>query len=123
MPRRAVFCIALLLAEASCIDSSRINRTCTWVETSGERLDLSNSRDRDHLRADVQVAADLAVRFGDAASRARADIGGPRQRACTAEMIDSIARRHDIPRERIVEAEYARVWWVDLLVVYLPLAV
>ena len=113
----------MLVVLTACMDSSRVNARCVWVEPSSQRLDLSQPADRDHLRRDAQVAGDLGVRAADVHFRSRPDLGDPIQQACTARMLDTIATRHQVPRASVVAASYARVWWGDLLVVYLPLAV
>ncbi len=38
-------------------------------------------------------------------------------------MIDTIARRHGLARTQVLEAFGYRLWWADLLAVYLPIAV
>jgi hypothetical protein len=91
------------------------------VEASSRRLDLQDAADREHLRQDAQLAGELGVRAADVRFRNRPDLGDPIQEACTAAMIDTIARRHELPRASVMAAAYARVWWADLLVVYLPL--
>jgi hypothetical protein len=108
---------------AGCIDSSRVNRTCTWTDPSSAPLDLSRAADRDHLRMDVQVAGDLGVRLADAQFPGRADLADPIQERCTAALLDTIARRHGVAVSVVRAAETNRVWWGDLLAVYLPLAV
>jgi hypothetical protein len=115
--------MVLLIVSASCIDSSRVNQSCTWSEASARRLDLSRAADREHLRQDVQLAGELGVRAADVRFRHRPDRGDPIKQACTSAMIDTIARRHGLSHARVAEASYDRLWWADLLAVYLPLAV
>lgn len=123
MRRAAVTLVIVLLPMSGCIDSSRVNRTCAWVEESTQRLDVSQWADRQHLRVDAQLAGELGVRLADVRFRNLANLGDPIQRACTSAMIDTIANRHGVARTRVLEALDYRLWWADLLVVYLPLAV
>lgn len=121
--QRAAVLIVVLGTLTACVDSSRVNARCVWVEASSQRLDLSQAADRDHLRGDAQVAGELGVRASDVHFRSNPDLGDPIQQACTARLLDTIASRHQVARVSVVAAAYARVWWGDLLVVYLPLAV
>lgn len=114
--------VVVFLTLTACMDTARVNARCEWVEASFERLGLAKAADADYLRRDVQVAGELGVRAADVQFRTQPDFGDPIQRACTAAMLDTIARRHGLARTRVLEASYARVWWADLLVVYLPLA-
>ena len=115
--------VVLLLVCSACIDSPRVNQTCAWTEQSSQRLNLSRRADRDHLRADVQLAGELGVRLADTRYRGRPDLGDPIQEGCTAALMDTIARRHGVAVSVVKGAATWRVWWADLLVVYLPLAI
>jgi hypothetical protein len=115
--------ILLLLVSSACMDSARVNESCMWTEQSSQRLDLSRRADRDHLRADVQLAGELGVRLADVRYRGRADLADPIQERCTAAMMDTIAQRHGVAAQIVTAAAQWRVWWADLLAVYLPLAV
>ena len=106
-----------------CIDSSRVNDACNWNDSGHRPLDLTRSDDREHLRVDVEVADELSVRFGDAHGRHRPDLQRPFRSECTGALFDSIAATHSVSRAQIAVAERARVWWVDLLAVYLPMAI
>ena len=114
---------AALLAASACVDSSRVNQTCTWIEQSTQRLDPSNWADYQHLRADAQVAGELGVRLADIRYRQSPSLGDPVQRACTSAMTDTIARRHGLDRAQVLKAFDYRLWWADALAVYLPISV
>lgn len=115
--------IAMMLVPTGCLDSSRIDSTCTWAERSAERLDPSSSEGRAHLRADAQLAGEIGQRFADVRYRNRADLNDPIQRECTAAMLESVARRHGVALDVVQAAQYDRIWWADVLAVYLPLGV
>lgn len=50
----------------SCLDSHRVNKTCTWSGDSTFPIDPQNEGQQTHLVADVQLAEDLAIRYADA---------------------------------------------------------
>lgn len=121
MTRRTALAVALSVLVCGCIDSSRVNSTCTWSDSLHRRLDLTQRADRDHLRQDAEVANELMVRAGDAHSRNRPDIARPYRDACTTALVDTIIARHGVTRAQIHAAERDRVWWADFLAVFLPL--
>ncbi len=105
-----------------CIDSSRVNATCSWLDPSTAPLHLDRAADREHLRIDAQLAGELGQRLADVHFRNRPDLGHPIQQRCTNALNDTIARRHRLSRSVVDDARTYRVWWVDFLSVYLPLA-
>jgi hypothetical protein len=115
--------VALAVVLAGCIDSSRVNDTCTWSDTVSRRLDLGSREDREHLRQDAEIANDLMVRFGDAHVQHRPDLQRPFRDQCIAAMTDSIIARHGVTKADIQAAERERIWWADFLMVFLPMAV
>ena len=112
-----------ILMATACIDSSRVNTTCTLIDPLTERLDLKRAADREHLRVDAQLAGELGQRFADVRFRNRPNLGDPIQERCTNALMDTIARRRGIGLSAVKAAATDRVWWADLLSVYLPLAV
>ncbi len=122
MQARFGLTLSMLMATA-CIDSSRVNTTCTLIDPWTERLDLERAADREHLRVDAQLAGELGQRLADVRFRNRPDLGDPIQERCTSALMDTIARRHGIGLGAVKAAATGRVWWADLLAVYLPLAV
>ena len=53
------------------MDSTRVNSECRWSDDGTGALDLAQPTDRDHLRVDVKVAGELALRMADARFRNR----------------------------------------------------
>jgi outer membrane murein-binding lipoprotein Lpp len=106
-----------------CIDSSRVNDTCSWSDSVARRLDLTQRDDREHLRQDAEIANELMVRFGDAHLRHNPEIQRPFRDRCISATIDSIVARHGVTRADFHAAERMRVWWADFLIVFLPLGV
>ena len=121
MPRLAlVSAIALLLS--GCIDQSRVNDTCTWSDNLSGPLDLTTAAGRRHLRTDAEIANELMVRYGDAHGLHRPDLQRPYRDRCTRALTDTLIARHGVTRAQIVAAERDRVWWADMLFVFLPMA-
>src|SRR5512138_2314569 len=121
MTRRTARAVALSVLFCGCIDSSRVNSTCTWSDSLHRRLDLTQRADREHLRRDVEVANELMVRIGDAHAPHRPDIQRPYRDACMSALMDTIIARHGVTSAQIHAAERDRVWWADFLAVFLPL--
>lgn len=115
----ALFAIPIVLA--GCIDSTRVNDTCTWSDAISSRLDLTRRGDREHLRADAEIANELMVRYGDVHGPHRPDLERPYREQCMTAMIDSITVRHGITRAQFAIAERDRIWWADVLLVFLPM--
>jgi hypothetical protein len=119
---RSSISLTLLAGLASaCIDASRVNSTCSWNDTRTGALEIRHAADREHLRQDAQVAGELGQRLADVRFRNRPDLGDTIQERCTAALYDTIAVRHAVSRASVNAAIYYRVWWADLLAVYLPI--
>jgi hypothetical protein len=113
----------VLVGATGCIDAARVNTECRWSDAGAEKLDLSRSSDREHLRMDVKVAGELGVRMADVKFRNRPDLNEPIQLRCREALLDSIVQRHGVTRANIAAAATDRVWWADILVVFLPMAI
>lgn len=121
--RRSI--LAAILATAittACIDSTRVNTECRWVDTVNRPLDLSRASDRDHLRMDAKLAGELGLRQADVRYRNVPRLAGPIRHRCTDALYASIITRHAVTRTQIDAATRARVWWADILAVLLPAA-
>lgn len=114
--------VGLLIVATGCIDASRVNSVCRWSDSPPRTLDLGRAADREHLRADVQLAWDLAIRFGDVRFRSVPAKERPFIEQCLSALNDSIMARHDVTRADIARASRARIWWVDIVFVFLPIA-
>lgn len=113
---------AVVVMAIGCMDTTRVNTACAWSDRSAGPLDLRRAADREHLRVDVQVAGELAVRFADVSNRNVAVNNRPIRERCRAAMYDSIMQRHSVTAADLARAELARVWWADVLLVLLPVA-
>jgi len=123
LTNRIAASIAAAVLLVGCIDSSRVNDTCTWTDTAARRLDLGRGSDREHLRQDAEVANELMVRFGDAHIRHNPQIQRPFRDQCIGATLDSIVARHGVTRADFHAAERARIWWADFLIVFLPMGI
>lgn len=112
-----------MLAAAACMDETRVNSICRWSDEPARHLDLTTRADREHLRVDAAVANELMVRYGDAHGPHRPDIARPYRDACMNTLVDSLVARHGITKADITAAEHDRTWWVDILAVFLPMAI
>lgn len=119
IPKRlALLAIGLTL---SCLDPSRLNSTCTWVEPDARPLDFSKRADRDHLRVDARTASELEVRFADSTRTSVLQME-PLVDQCRAMLYASITAQHGVTVGDLTKAEHARNWWIDSLLVYAPMA-
>ena len=112
---------ALLLT--ACIDQSRVNDRCAWTDGVAGPLDLTSPGGREHLRADAEIANELMVRYGDVYGPHRPDLARPYREQCMRALIETLVATHGVTPAQIAWAERDRVWWADLLFVYLPMAV
>lgn len=111
---------AVLLA--ACIDPARVNASCRWTDAVSGRLDLTHATDREHLRQDAQVAWEVAQRYADVRYRRNPALARPLLDSCRAMLNDSIVARHGVAMADIQRASYARVWWIDVIVIIVPAA-
>jgi hypothetical protein len=107
---------------AGCIDQSRVNTECRWSDSELRLLDLTKASDREHLRVDAKIAGELGLRLADLRYRNNPTLNRPIRTTCTEALFDSIIVRHGVTREQIRVAERARVWWVDVVLSFLPIA-
>lgn len=124
--RRRILVIGILLPltlwGAACVDASRLNDNCQWTDTVSRRLDLSRAADREHLRADVEVAWEVGMRAADLRFRDVPSLSNPIRRACRNPLLDTIKMRHGVSSSDIEHAWTWRVWWADIASVFIPVA-
>lgn len=125
--RRAALSVLVLVASlalAACLPRERINADCRWVlDTATFPPDATLAR-RAHVREDVRVAKDLGIRYADV-SAGRMNTAAWRQAvtSCTERSFATIIRLHGVSRAEITAAGNDRQFWIDLLAVFLPMAV
>ena len=118
--------LALLLAVSitACLPQDRLNATCRWMDTAILAPPGTHSR-RSHLIEDIGVAQELGIRYADSVAGRNLDTP-ERQRAqdeCTEASLQEIVNRDGVARAELDALIGAREWWIDLLIVYLPMGV
>jgi hypothetical protein len=112
------------LCAVGCLPRARINAACRWTDGSISLAALGDTASRAHLMEDVRVANDLGIRYADAsAGRMNTPAWHRAQASCTERSIAEIMRLHRVSRAEIGRVASAREIWIDLLAVFLPLAV
>ncbi len=104
----------------ACVDPARLNSTCTWSEPGARPLDLTKKGDRDHLREDARVAGEIEVRYADSTRTSPDQMEGLVEQ-CRATLYATITAQHGVTVADLTKAERARNWWVDSLLVFLPI--
>lgn len=116
------FALCLSIVLVGCMDESRVNSVCRWSDSEARPLDLRRAADREHLRVDAKVAGELGLRFADVRYRNVPMFARPLLAQCRGALYDSIIHRHGVTQAQIDQATMARVWWADIVLVFLPLA-
>lgn len=115
---------ALLVFATACLDNTRLNPHCEWVgDTSTAAIDMRDAAQRQHLAMDVRVAGENAVRFGDSAKTRKVGLeaSGRIAEECLARLDSTIIRQHHVNMSDIHVAERTRPFWIDAVLVYLPI--
>ncbi len=102
----------------------RTNAECHWIGDTAMLAPPGDPARRAHLLEDVRVAEDLGVRHADAVE-GRRNTGAYRsaRARCTEASLQSIMRQHGVSRAEVTALAGARELWVDLLAVFLPMAI
>ncbi len=117
--------LLVVVSIAGCLPQDRLNATCRWTGDTATLAPPGTRSRRSHLIEDNGVAQELGIRYAD--SVAGRNLNTPaRQRAqdeCTEALLQEIAHRHGISRPELDSLVGAREWWIDLLIVFLPMGV
>ena len=62
---RLPICVLAVALTVGCFGSKRDNSGCSWPAHTWAPLNLTRASDRTHLSADVRLAEELAIRYGD----------------------------------------------------------
>lgn len=73
-----------------------LNTDCQWPADGSQALDLENLADQQHLRRDVEVAEELAIRYGDVRWSPGPARRQGRDRECLTPLFGEIAHRHGV---------------------------
>jgi len=83
----------LVIGTTACANRSD---DCRWPEEDALRLDLARPSDARHLRRDIELAEDLAIRYGDVRWGPGPARWQGRDAQCLMPLFDQIARRHGL---------------------------
>ena len=121
----ALRCLAALglitsLASTGCVRREGRNSDCLWPEANARPLDLSRGVDDRHLREDVELAEDLAVRYMDAQRRApSAQLRPPGEvmNTCRNSLLKQVSTSHRVSPSQVVPLFGSRSLVNDLIVI------
>ena len=116
----AVACLCVV----GCLPQARTNAACRWTDDAATPAPPGDASRRAHLMEDVRVAKDLGIRYADAsAGRMDTPAWHRAQAWCTERSFAEIMSRHRVSRAEITALAGDRELWIDLLAVFLPMAV
>jgi hypothetical protein len=108
----------------SCLPRDRLASTCSWRGDSAFTVDTRDRTQHEHLALDVRIAEEVGMRTGDS-FRPRLPMPETRRigDACTDSLFGVVERQHGVTPAQIDALRGKREGWVDLFVLYLPIAV
>ena len=121
---RVAIAPALCLLAGACLDPQRLNARCRWTgDTSTAVIDMRDRTLRAHLAMDVRVAGENAVRFGDSAKVRKVGLEASSRIGfeCRDSLHAAIMRQHHVSSSDIALAARTRTFWIDALLVWLPI--
>lgn len=101
--------LVISLAFTGCVRREGRNCDCIWPEVNARPLDPSRGGDARHLREDVELAEDLAVRYMDAQRRSQSTQlrpGGPPgevMNTCRNSLLKQISTSHNVSPREVVQ--------------------
>ena len=113
--------LLISLAFTGCLRREGRNSDCIWLEADARPLDLSRGGDARHLREDVELAEDLAVRYMDAQRRQQS--AQPRRppgevmNACRNTLLKQISTSHNVSPGEVIQFFGRRSLAIDLAVI------
>jgi hypothetical protein len=120
-----ILALLVALSIAGCLPRDRLNGRCQWVADTAVLAPPGDHLRRSHLIEDIGVAQELGIRYADLVVGRNLDTP-ERQRAqdeCTEASLQAIIHRHGVSRSELDALVGAREWWIDLLIVFLPMSV
>jgi hypothetical protein len=115
--------LVISLAFTGCVRREGRNSDCIWPEVNAKPLDPSRGGDARHLREDVELAEDLAVRYMDAQRRSQsAQIRpgrppGEVMNTCRNSLLKQISTSHNVSPREVVQFFGRRSLAIDLTVI------
>jgi hypothetical protein len=120
----AVLAVVISLAFTGCVRRAVRNSDCVWPEVNARPLDPSRGGDARHLREDVELAEDLAVRYMDAQRRSQsaqlrpARPPGEVMNTCRNSLLKQISTSHNVSPREVVQFFGRRSLAIDLTVIF-----
>lgn len=114
--------LVISLALAGCVRREGRNSDCIWPEVNARPLDPSRGDDARHLREDVELAEDLAVRYMDAQRRSQSAQLRPGQpgevmNTCRNSLLKQISTSHNVSPREVVQFFGRRSLTIDFMVI------
>ena len=121
LPFLAALGLAVSIASTACVRRQGRNSECIWPDEPGARtLDPSRRGDAWHLREDVELAEELAVRHMDAQRRSRQLKGrtpSEVMNTCRDSLLEQISTVHNVPPKEVIQFFGRRSLAIDLAVI------
>jgi hypothetical protein len=115
MWRLVLSLLPLLVCSSAFAESDRRNTDCNWPEEAAVPLDLRNREEHRHLKADAELAEDLAIRFADKHEGYNPGYVKARNQ-CMAALFSMVAKNHDVTVEQLREVLVERPVSFDAVV-------
>lgn len=101
-----------------------MNAACRWTDNLTTLAPSGDPARRAHLLEDARISKELAIRYADkVAGRLNTPTWHSAETRCIEQSLTEIAQRHHVSRAEITAVASARELWIDLLAVFLPVAV
>ena len=120
---RAALGLVISLAFTGCVRREGRNSDCIWPEVNARPLDLNRGGDAGHLREDVELAEDLAVRYMDAQRRSQSAQlrlrrpPGEVMNTCRNSLLKQISTSHNVSPREVVQFFGRRSLAIDFVVI------
>src|SRR5690242_16397195 len=120
---RLLVALAISLAYTGCVRRQGRNSDCIWPEVNARPLDPSRRGDAGHLREDVELAEDLAVRYMDAQLRSQSAqlrpgrAPGEVTNTCRNSLLKQISTSHNVSPREVVQFFGRRSLASDFIVI------
>ena len=115
--------LAISLAFTGCVRREGRNSDCNWPEVNARPLDLSRGGDARHLREDVELAEELAVRYMDVQRRSQSAQFRPGRppgevmNTCRNSLLKQISTSHNVSPKEVVQFFGRRSLAIDFTVI------
>jgi hypothetical protein len=123
-PFLAALGLVISIASTGCVRREGRNSECIWPQEAGARtLDVSRPGDSWHLREDVELAEELAIRYMDAQRRSPSrqfNSGQPPgqvMNTCRDSLLKQVSTSHNVPPKAMLQFFGRRSLAIDVTVI------